>query len=40
VNKEKVADPKATIGTDKLINDRYLLLQKGKKDYCLVKVVS
>lgn len=40
VNKEKVADPKATIGTDTLINDRYLLLQKGKKDYCLVKVVS
>lgn len=39
VNKEKVADVKATIGADKLINGRYLLLQKGKKDYCLVKAV-
>jgi tyrosyl-tRNA synthetase len=40
VNKDKVTDPKLAIGTDKLINDRYLLLQKGKKDYCLVKVVN
>jgi tyrosyl-tRNA synthetase len=39
VNKEKVADVKATIGADQLINGRYLLLQKGKKDYCLVKAV-
>ncbi len=40
VNKEKVTDPKLTIGADQLINGRYLLLQKGKKDYCLVKAVS
>ena len=40
LNKEKVTDPKLTVGTDKLINGRYLLLQKGKKDYCLVKVVG
>lgn len=40
INKEKVTDPKATVGADKLINGRYLLLQKGKKDYCLVKVVG
>ncbi len=40
INKEKVTDPKLTIGADQLINGRYLLLQKGKKDYCLVKVVG
>lgn len=36
VNKEKVTDEKSTIGADKLINGKYLLLTKGKKDYCLV----
>ena len=41
LNKEKIAnDPKLMIGADKLINGRYLLLQKGKRDYCLVKVVG
>ncbi len=40
VNKEKVADVKATVGLGQLINDRYVLLQKGKKDFCLVKVVN
>jgi tyrosyl-tRNA synthetase len=39
VNKVKLTDVKATIGVDQLINGRYLLLQKGKKDYCLVKAV-
>ncbi len=39
VNKAKVSDVKAIIGVDQLINGRYLLLQKGKKDYCLVKAV-
>jgi len=38
VNKEKVTDEKSTIGADKLINGKYLLLTKGKKDYCLVVV--
>jgi tyrosyl-tRNA synthetase len=37
INKAKVSDAKATVGVDQLINGRYLLLQKGKKDYCLVK---
>jgi tyrosyl-tRNA synthetase len=41
INKEKVPnDPKLTIGADKLINGRFLVLQKGKRDYCLVKVVG
>jgi tyrosyl-tRNA synthetase len=39
INKEKVSDPKATVSADSLINGRYLLLQKGKKDYCLVRFV-
>lgn len=37
VNKEKVTDPKAALGAEQLINGRYVLLQKGKKDYCLLK---
>ena len=36
INKEKVNDEKAVIDAGSLINDRYLLLQKGKKDYTLV----
>lgn len=38
INKQKVTDPKAVVGVDKLINGKYILLQKGKKDFCLVKV--
>jgi tyrosyl-tRNA synthetase len=40
VNKEKVSDAKATFGVEQLLNGRYLLLQKGKKDYALVRVVG
>ncbi len=40
VNKQKVTDPKLGLKSDQLINGRYLLLQKGKKDYCLVKAVG
>jgi len=40
INKEKVSDPKATVSASALINGRYLLLQKGKKDYCLVRFVG
>ena len=39
VNKTKVSDPKQTIGLESLISERYVLLQKGKKDYCLVRAV-
>lgn len=38
VNKNKVANEKTIIGTDDLIDGKYLLLQKGKKDYCLAIV--
>ncbi len=37
INKEKVADENATISVDHLLNDKYVLLQKGKKSYCIVE---
>ncbi len=40
INKEKLADPQGQIRSDQLINNRYLLLQRGKKDYCLIRTVS
>ena len=36
INKEKVADPEAGVGRADLINGKYLLVQKGKKNYCLI----
>ena len=36
VNKEKVADPARTVGEADLIAGKYLLVQKGKKNYYLV----
>ncbi len=38
VNKEKVTDPMATVSPDMLLNDRYILVQKGKKNYFLIHV--
>lgn len=38
INKEKVADEKMKIDSSRLINGRYLLLQKGKKDYTLLTI--
>ena len=39
INKEKVDNPDTTIGQDSLLNNKYLLVQKGKKNYFLIKVV-
>ena len=36
INKEKMTDPQAVIGTDRLLNGKYMLLQKGKKNYTLL----
>lgn len=36
INKEKLNDAEAVIGTDKIINDKYILVQKGKKKYFLI----
>jgi tyrosyl-tRNA synthetase len=38
INKEKNADINTVISSKDLINNRYILAQKGKKDYCLVVV--
>jgi tyrosyl-tRNA synthetase len=39
LNKQKVTDPKMIVNSSNAINGKYILLQKGKNDYCLVKVV-
>ena len=36
INKEKLNDADAIISTDKIINNKYILVQKGKKKYFLV----
>ena len=38
INKEKVTDPQATASTAMLLNDRYIIVQKGKKQYFLLIV--
>jgi len=37
LNKAKVSDQQLIVNQANLINGKYILLQKGKKDYCLVK---
>jgi tyrosyl-tRNA synthetase len=39
LNKNKVASADVSVNTDQLINAKYLLVQKGKKNYVLLKVV-
>lgn len=39
VNKTKIPDADATVTTDALLNDKFILVQKGKKNYYLLKVV-
>ncbi len=39
VNKEKVTDPYAAATTDMLLNDKYILVQRGKKNYYLLTAV-
>jgi tyrosyl-tRNA synthetase len=39
LNKEKVENAEMIIRSDKLLNNKYLLLQKGKKSYFLVRAV-
>lgn len=38
INKEKIEDSDMVIDATRLINDKYLLVQKGKKNYFLIKV--
>jgi tyrosyl-tRNA synthetase len=37
INKTKVDDIEHTVRTSNLLNNKYLLVQKGKKNYYLVK---
>ena len=37
VNKKRISGADQTIGADQLINHRYILIQKGKKNYFLLK---
>jgi tyrosyl-tRNA synthetase len=38
INKKKITDPEAVISADDLLNGKYLLVQKGKKNYYLIKL--
>ncbi|MBN1107956.1 MAG: tyrosine--tRNA ligase [Bacteroidales bacterium] len=39
LNKIKVGDPEMTVGKENLLNGKYLLVQKGKKNYFLIRAV-
>jgi tyrosyl-tRNA synthetase len=38
INKEKIDNPDAPVSLESLLNKKYLLLQKGKKNYYLIRV--
>ncbi len=39
INKSKIDNPDTVIKQDQLLNNKYLLIQKGKKNYFLIKAV-
>jgi tyrosyl-tRNA synthetase len=39
INKEKIENPEKAIGADLLLNGKYLLVQKGKKNYFLIRAI-
>ncbi|MGM0549655.1 MAG: tyrosine--tRNA ligase [Bacteroidota bacterium] len=39
INKEKISDQEHTISKNDLLNDKYLLIQKGKKNYFILRCV-
>ena len=39
INKEKMVDVQALVSIDRLLNNKYILAQKGKKNYYLIKSV-
>ena len=39
LNKIKVEDPEITISLENLLNSKYLLIQKGKKNYFLIRAI-
>jgi len=38
INKEKIDDPEMVVNSESLLNKKYLLVQKGKKNYFLIRV--
>ena len=40
INKEKISDAYAPVSSDMLLNDKYILVQRGKKNYFLIKVID
>ncbi len=40
INKEKISDPYAPVTADMLLNDKYILVQRGKKNYFLLHVAD
>ena len=40
INKKKVSDPEMVLAPESFINSRYLLVQKGKRNYYLIRVKS
>ncbi|MDE7153893.1 MAG: tyrosine--tRNA ligase [Muribaculaceae bacterium] len=40
INKEKVTDVTATASADLLLNDKFILVQRGKKNYFLIKIID
>ena len=39
INKEKIINPDMTLGKELLLNDKYLLVQKGKKNYFMIRAI-
>jgi tyrosyl-tRNA synthetase len=39
INKIKIDNPEMIIGADSLLNNKYLLVQKGKKNYYLLRII-
>jgi tyrosyl-tRNA synthetase len=39
INKEKIDNPEMIIGKNHLLNGKYLLIQKGKKNYSLIRAI-
>ena len=39
INRKKIADVAFTVSADSLLHNKYLLVQKGKKNYFLVEAV-
>jgi tyrosyl-tRNA synthetase len=37
INKEKVTDPNAMASADMLLDEKYILVQRGKKNFFLIK---